>query len=229
MKNVIFSFAFLLLGFNTQAQHIGIKGGLSWANLGYDRLTRSSDYVDATLGDGMYIALPFHWRLHKNFSVGTELGYSTRINEINHRFVMPTSSGNELRTIQRDLTTKVLSMPFDVSLHLPYKGVELVFTTGVQLAKNIATTANVLDMDTGITSAITLPEAVRNTHVQSAWSVAAGIHANLGSRVKLVTDLRLARTFGTYQREYQFNSAPATASHITTMIPTMGLMYSLHK
>jgi hypothetical protein len=229
MKNVIFSFVLLLMGFHTQAQHIGVKGGLSWANLGYDRLSRSSDYVDATFGDGMYIALPFHWRLHKNFSVGTELGFSTRVNELNHRYVVPTNTGNELRTIQRDITTKVVSMPFDMSLHLPYKGVELVFTTGVLLAKNASTTANTLDMDTGLSASITLPDAVRNTSVQSAWSIAAGIHANLGSRVKLVTDLRFARTFGTYQREYQFNSAPATASHITTMIPAVGLMYRLRK
>lgn len=208
-------------------QSIGLKGGYSGASMGYDRHT-SGNYVDEQDSDGSFIAVPFQYRLHKYFSLSTELGFATRNIQLNHRFLITSANGQELKTVLRAVNTHTVYMPFDVNVHAPWKGFELILSLGLQLAKNTGTT--VYDNEAAINSGdgIRLPKDLRVTNAQSGWSLRGGLQYQF-DRFTLLGDIRFARTFARYAQEYDFDNVPDIPSKIFTGTTGVGLMYRLRK
>jgi long-subunit fatty acid transport protein len=219
----------IIASFSTtsQAQSIGLKGGYTGASFGYDSQI-SGNYIQETSGDGSFISVPFQYRLNKYFSVGTEIGFSARNVQLKHMYYVNSGGSQELKTVLREVKTKAIYMPFDANLHVPWKGLELVLSLGLQMAKNSGT--KVYDNDEAIieNNGVRLPKELRVTALQSGWTIRGGLQYQF-DRITLMADFRLARTFARYAQEYDFDNVPDIPAKIFTGLAGLGVMYQLQK
>jgi Outer membrane protein beta-barrel domain len=228
MKQSIFFFAFLFSITFSSAQTVGLRVGANLSNLKFDQTSLTSLGITKESLVGLALAIPIEFKVHKNVSIQTELGFLQK----GFKSVQSVRSGNA--TIKSELSnySDYANIPLMVKLHTASRLVQVYVNVGPDAAWKVSSkqsgqTTTTLD---GGSSNIANTEGVVNLDNQKRLAIGiqggAGVKVNLG-KWGIVLDGRFLSDLQDQTNGFNIQGLQDKATNYQGWMTSLGLVMAL--
>jgi Outer membrane protein beta-barrel domain len=226
-QSFIFAALFFSI-FSASAQTIGLRVGANLSNLKFDQTALTSLGITKESLTGLALAIPIEFKVHKNVSIQTELGFLQK----GFKSVQSIRSGNS--TIKSELSnySDYASIPVMVKLHTASRLVQVYVNVGPDAAwkmksKQNGQTTTTLD---GGTPNISNTEGVVNLDNQKRLAIGiqggAGVKVNLG-KWGIVLDGRFLSDLQNQTNGFNIEGLQDKATNYQSWMTSLGLVMAL--